>query len=324
MIDRTYQISDVVSEDFLRFPLSLLANPKYKAMSLEAKFIYSLLLNRLTLSQKNGWVNEDNEVYLIYTREEAANTLNISYKKAISAFKELIKAKLLCEQRQGRGYPNLLYVLKAELSDKNAEKFSDNFNEISNETDNIQAGISRPAETAVQDMQNENILKSVNSTSRNAREICQELSETHTIKNNNINNKNSQIENSQSVSPTEKADSEMLEDIFEHCELYIFRENIQTMFKSVIERLFYTKTLKVGNAVLPQESVRSYLKLLDSDVLIGALNKMKENGDKVVNSTAYLMSVIFNGICEKDSKHILSFPSDFFSESDFYAAPKSF
>ena len=68
MIDRTYRISDVVSEDFLRFPLTLLANPKYKEMSLEAKFIYSLLLNRLTLSQKNNWINEDNEVYLIYTR----------------------------------------------------------------------------------------------------------------------------------------------------------------------------------------------------------------------------------------------------------------
>ena len=87
MIERTYRVSDVVNEEFLRFPLTLLANPKYREMSLEAKFIYSLLLNRLTLSQKNNWINEDNEVYLIYTREDAANTLNITYRKAISAFK---------------------------------------------------------------------------------------------------------------------------------------------------------------------------------------------------------------------------------------------
>lgn len=52
MIERTYRVSDVVNEEFLRFPLTLLANPKYREMSLEAKFIYSLLLNRLTLSQK--------------------------------------------------------------------------------------------------------------------------------------------------------------------------------------------------------------------------------------------------------------------------------
>ena len=84
MIERTYRVSDVVNEEFLRFPLTLLANPKYREMSLEAKFIYSLLLNRLTLSQKNNWINEDNEVYLIYTREDTANTLNITYRKAIS------------------------------------------------------------------------------------------------------------------------------------------------------------------------------------------------------------------------------------------------
>ena len=59
MIERTYRVSDVVNEEFMRFPLTLLANPKYRDMSLEAKFIYSLLLNRLTLSQKNNWINED-------------------------------------------------------------------------------------------------------------------------------------------------------------------------------------------------------------------------------------------------------------------------
>ena len=103
MIERTYKISDVVGEQFMRFPLSLLANPQYRQMSLEAKFVYALLLNRLGLSQKNRWVNEEKEVYLIYTREEAAATLNISYRKAIAVFKELIENGLLYEQRQGRG-----------------------------------------------------------------------------------------------------------------------------------------------------------------------------------------------------------------------------
>ena len=163
MIDRTYRVNDVVKNEFLRLPLSLLANPKYKQMSLEAKFIYSLLLNRMTLSQKNDWINEDNEVYLIYTREEAANTLNISYKKSISAFKELIQNGLLYEQRQGLGAPNLLYVLKAELTDEDAADFSESFDGNDDENGekepanpvNMQIcrnGISRHTETAHQDM----------------------------------------------------------------------------------------------------------------------------------------------------------------------------
>ena len=159
MMERTYRICDVVNEEFLRFPLTLLANPQYKEMSLEAKFVYALLLNRLTLSQKNGWINDDGEVYLVYTREEASATLNISYKKAIAAFRELIENRLLVEQRQGRGYPNLLYVLKAELADRDAAEFLDSLDKPAEENavepypmQNCQNSTSRTAETAVQDL----------------------------------------------------------------------------------------------------------------------------------------------------------------------------
>lgn len=167
MLERTYRISDVVNDSFLRLPMSLLANPQYKEMSLEAKFIYSLLLNRLTLSQKNGW-NEDGEVYLIYTREEAADMLNISYKKTIASFRELIGNGLLYEKRQGRGYPNLLYVLKAELEDKDAEEFSEHYDDCPEnampeddanpqETQICQNGTSRYADPAVLDLPKQHI-----------------------------------------------------------------------------------------------------------------------------------------------------------------------
>ena len=49
MIDRTYRISDVVNEEFLRFPLILLSNPRYKEMSLEAKFVYALTGTNLSI-----------------------------------------------------------------------------------------------------------------------------------------------------------------------------------------------------------------------------------------------------------------------------------
>ncbi len=232
MMERTYWGSDVVTAEFLRFPLTLLANPKYREISLEAKFIYTLLLNRLTLSQRNGWVNEENEVYLIYTREEAANTLNISYRKAIAAFKELIAVELLFEQRQGRGYPNLLYVLKTELTD---------------------------------------------------------------------------------------TDAKALEEIYARYEFHLFQPHIQTMFRSVIERMYYSDPLKIGNALLPQEKVRSYLHLLDCDVLLAALESMKQNKERVRNPTAYLMSVLFNGICEQDSNLILHLPPEYQGPEDFFS-----
>ena len=311
MMERTYRICDVVNEEFLRFPLTLLANPQYKEMSLEAKFVYALLLNRLTLSQKNGWINDDGEVYLVYTREEASATLNISYKKAIAAFRELIENRLLVEQRQGRGYPNLLYVLKAELADRDAAEFLDSLDKPAEENavepypmQTCQNGSSRPAETAVPD-----------------------LSKRHPKKIENIHTETIQSEKSPSVRPAPAArntppDEEILRSIFERCELYLFRENIQAMFRAAIERLYYSDVLKIGNARLPQETVRGYLGRLDADILMTALESMKRHEGDVTNPTAYLMSVLVNGVCEQDSGLILDLPPSYQKPSDFYAQPE--
>ncbi len=175
-MERTYRINDVVGSEFLRLPLTLLANPKYKQMSLEAKFIYALLLNRLTLSQRNNWINKDNEVYLIYTRQEASDALNITYKKSIAAFKELIQNGLLYEQRQGLGAPNLLYVLKAELTDEDAFAFGAEFDgeNPSEEPETVgnpqicQNGTSRTAKMAYQELPKQHIKNCQNGTSRPA------------------------------------------------------------------------------------------------------------------------------------------------------------
>ena len=210
MIERTYRVSDVVNEEFMRFPLTLLANPKYRDMSLEAKFIYSLLLNRLTLSQKNNWINEDKEVYLIYTREDAANTLNITYRKAISAFKELIEVGLLYEERQGRGFPNLLYVLKAELADEDAIKFGEQFDNSDDEngeekpanpvnTQICNFRTSRTADSAYQELQDLHFKNCDNGISKPADFTYQDMPNLHPKKIDNKKIKNNYIEKSQSV-----------------------------------------------------------------------------------------------------------------------------
>ena len=285
---RCYTISDVIDQEFIRFPMSLLANPRYKAISLEAKMIYALLLNRLSLSQKNGWVNEEKEVYLIYTREEAAEMLGISYKKAISAFKELIAVSLLYEVRQGRGFPNLLYVLKAELSNKEAENF-------------------RSADTDVSEMP---FKTCQNDSSKPVENTVQELSYQQSIKNNMSHTEKSEIEKSLSVHQEEtdkQTDENCIHDILSRCELEIFPEGAQQMFRFVIERLYYSGNLKVGNAVFPQSKLRNYLQMLDTEVLTGVYDKLMREKPKVKNMAAYLMVMVVNELLEK---HYYSFGGD--------------
>ena len=117
-----YKIHDVIQCEFLKIPKTMFANTNYRALSSDAKLTYALLYDRLSLSKLNGWINEKEEVYLIYTREEIAEDLGISYKKAISAFRELISANLIQEHRCGRGMPNMIYITKPELTTEDAKE----------------------------------------------------------------------------------------------------------------------------------------------------------------------------------------------------------
>ena len=371
-MERTYRVSDVVDSEFLRLPLSLLANPKYKQMSLEAKFIYALLLNRMTLSQRNNWINKDNEVYLIYTREEAANTLNISYRKAIAAFKELIQNGLLHEQRQGLGAPNLLYVLKAELTDKDATEFGAAFDgeipaEEPENPDNSQIcknGISRHAIIAHQELPNLHIKNCQNGTSRSADTDISRTAESETSRHaesehqdvlnlhtSKINSSNTdlsntdhsqidsiKIENSQSINPPfqqngtagavltdgQTDEEHILQYIFSKCELHIFVPNVQQMLKQAIERLFYSESFKIGDARLPKSKIRSYLWLLDADILNSVMESVKACESTVVNPMAYLMSTIINAICEKESSFLINLPPDYIRQDEIYTPPKNY
>ena len=82
------KLSGAISYFHMQMPRWLFCDPHYTDMSLEAKVAYTFLLNRYQLSRRNGWVNRHGEVYIIYTREDLAREMQVSYRKAISCFKD--------------------------------------------------------------------------------------------------------------------------------------------------------------------------------------------------------------------------------------------
>ena len=80
--------SEIIKYQFYSMPKELFSN-KYKDLSLEAKMIYTLFIDRLELSKKNNWVNENGEVYLIFKRNDIGDILNITDKTVTKAIKEL-------------------------------------------------------------------------------------------------------------------------------------------------------------------------------------------------------------------------------------------
>ena len=96
------------------------------------------------------------------------------------------------------------------------------------------------------------------------------------------------------------------------------------MLRQAIERLFYSESLKIGDARLPKAKIRSYLWLLDSEVLLSVMESLKECEGRIVNPMAYLMSTIINTICEKESGYLISMPPEFIQPEDIYAPPDDY
>ena len=75
---------------FLRIPKVLFTEERFKGLSLEAKVLYGLLLERLSLSMKNGWLDDDNRVFIHYTLENIMEDLGYSSGKCVKIMQELL------------------------------------------------------------------------------------------------------------------------------------------------------------------------------------------------------------------------------------------
>lgn len=96
---------------FIRVPTILFTDDQYKYVSAEAKVLYGILLRRMDLSAKNGWIDEKGRVYIICTVSEIMETMNCADNKATKLMNELEeKCGLIERKRQGLGKPNLIYV----------------------------------------------------------------------------------------------------------------------------------------------------------------------------------------------------------------------
>ena len=96
---------------FYRIPKALFTDPVYRGISTDAKVLYGLLLDRMSLSARNDWLDEQGRVYIVFTVEEIMENLACGNKKAVGLLRELEAAAGLIERkRQGLGKPNLIYV----------------------------------------------------------------------------------------------------------------------------------------------------------------------------------------------------------------------
>ena len=105
---------------FYRIPKLLFTNEHFKKISIEAKLLYSMMLNRMELSIKNNWLDKDGNVFIYYTLEEAMENLGYAHTKIIRIMNELDHKKgvgLIVRKKQGQGKPTKIYVKKFVVSE---------------------------------------------------------------------------------------------------------------------------------------------------------------------------------------------------------------
>ena len=179
-------------ERFIKIPMAFVESKYYSKFSTEGKYLYGILYNRFQLSLKNGWVDDKNCVYLIYTVEDLCKILGFGKNKVIKLKKELVKYGLLEEVRQGLNKPNLLYLQNVETKES---LLNSDFEEEKNS--------SKPSEIA--EVSNSNFQNSQIQTSRSFKNKLQEVSNSNSNKTENNKTENNKTDVILSEDEEEKA-----------------------------------------------------------------------------------------------------------------------
>lgn len=114
MILRYYKKDDMPDfSSFVMVPKLLLSGEEFRALSMEARLLYCLLLDRTKLSAKNEWYDEFGRVYIYYSVDEVALDMGCGRDKALKLFRELDEENglgLIRRKRQGGGKAAIIYV----------------------------------------------------------------------------------------------------------------------------------------------------------------------------------------------------------------------
>ena len=133
---------------FYRVPKVLFTEPCFKTLSCEAKVLYGLMLDRMSLSLKNKWFDEQDRAYIIFTIEDVMELLNCKSQKAVKIMKELDAEDgigLIEKIRQGFGKPNIIYVKNFMIKEAEEQRQQVQQNELPKNCENQNSVIQSPA-----------------------------------------------------------------------------------------------------------------------------------------------------------------------------------
>ena len=273
---------------FYRIPKLLVVDDYFRTLSSDAKILYGLMLDRMSLSQKNGWLDEENRVYIYFALEDVMEYLNVGKNKALGLLAALDTENgigLIERIKQGQGKPAKIYV--RSFIREEAKRFE------------IQTSEEKMDDPEVYFS---NLKTSQNQTSRLPENKPLEVSKVNPNKNINTNTDLSETESnliSSAIGSDEMGYADLIRDNLE-LDLLIEREPLDRDLLEGIYELILETVLCQNDYVLiasnkyPKDLVKSKFLKLNASHVEYVVGCFKGNTTKVRNIKKYLLAALFN------------------------------
>ena len=316
---------------FYRIPKILFTAECFKTISCEAKVLYGLLLDRMSLSIKNRWFDEEDRVYIIFTVEEIAELMNCGTQKAVRLLKELDSEKgigLVEKRRLGLGKPNVIYVKNFMVKQPKKEEKEP---EKPVNTQNCENHNSRVVKTTIQECPKSQFKNDENHNSGMMKTTIQECAESQFKNDENHNSgivkittlecpksqSNNTDINKTDISETEinqsypiissgnlKKKRDVMEEMRAYREVihenidyqYHAKEDVDELVELMIEVMMMPEDsmIRIAGTEKPVALVKNRFMKLNYSHIEYVLFCLNRNTTKVGNIKAYLLTALYN------------------------------
>ena len=253
---------------FYRIPKALFQEQRFQNLSTDAKTLYGILLDRMSLSVKNEWFDKQGRVFIIFTIEDVKRALCCADNKATKLLRELENFGLIERKRRGLGKPSLVYV----------KNFSS-------------------------DLSNERVQNRENHESGSPKNACQDPPKSRCNKNKKSKTERNNTNPILSDESEKMKNRELLEEYFSHSLeidlLLRFYPDYEDTLYQIVNLLVDTcatnrKLLRIAGDDKPAEVVCSRFMKLNADHIRFVLKFLAENSSPIRNMKQYLLASLYN------------------------------
>ena len=296
---------------FFRLPKILIRDARFKKISSDAKILYGIMLDRMSLSRENKWMDQNNRVYIIFTLKEVMKEFECCQRKAGSLMAELDSKSgigLIERKRQGLGRPDLIYLknfiaVQEDISQKEEKQEQ-------GEVLPLQSGKNLHTRSSAELLSKSGIEIPANNTEKNKTE------------------RNKTEDSIYPIYPTKEKDAMDVTEVYRRIvkenisyeTLYsnlpiMQRQMLDEMVELMVEVLAVNrKVLRISGTDYPYQLVKNRFLCIGQDHVEYVLHCLEQTASRIGNIKAYILTSLFNATATMDTYYTMAVQHDMVME----------